>query len=1000
MAKKVKEFEKHVVVLGGGAAGIAAALALNDLGFKVSLIDKNSHLLGTFGQLDKQFPNDACGFCQLRSRVEPGVSELCLRRDLGAEGLDIYNLSTLWNVEKLKGERLKLYFNQEPAYIEPDLCVRCRKCEDVCPVDVPDEFNILGKRKAAYTLYPMAVPSTWVIDGESCTSCGECVKVCPTDCIDLAMQPREISLEADAVVIATGFALIDPSYLTELGVRFPNVVTSLELERILSGFGPTQGELKRPSDGSTPKKVAFVFCAGSRDRLHPYCSSACCMYGAKEARMLGDKYPDTEITIFYMDRRGYGKPYYSYMEDTLPQVCWIPCRPAKVEETEGNDLLVHYESEDGKFHKEEFDLVTLVVGQEGRADDFAKLFDLETNQGFIKIEAGSEIDTVNPRVFAIGSAGGPKDLPDSITEAQAAAGRIASLLGISKKSAVPSRSVEPFPKVGIVFDPVGDGGVGLDQDLIKTFFASKGIEAAFINYTETEKGLAELGNFIREKELDRLVVAGPAPNKAERILKQKVIEMGWHPAQLEYLDFREPVLWGYEDASKFNEAALTLALAHAEKLRLLSFDGAEPVQPFGRALIVGAGTAGLWAARQFADVGVSVTIIEKTEQPGGQASKLTRTLEGFEAKPFLDELIKEVKKSKKIELLTNATLDRIEGELGKFTCHLKRGDEELIRGAATILFATGAEEYQPKQDEFGWGLEGVISERDFAGRISKGETDNLKSVVMIQCVGSRNEEHPYCSRVCCRRSLTNAIALKERDPKIEVTILAQDVMSWGLSELYFLKARDLGVNFIRYEKDNPPTVSMRDGKLVVSVYDRLLDATVELSAGSVVLAKGIVASAPTILYNDKPLEFDEFGFFAEVNPKFRTVELEVDGMFAAGLAKGPKRLTESLTEASAAVAKALVFLRREKLAPKLYVARTNTRRCAFCGICIDACPNSARVMDDDLMSARVIEAICQGCGICAGACPSQAAHLLTLESDQAFRMIDVMLTQTERGIDE
>ena len=993
-----KEVEKHIVVLGGGAAGIAAALALNDLGFRVSLVEKQSHLLGTIGQLDKQFPNDACGFCQLRSRIEPGSSELCLRHDLGAEGLDIYNLSTLWNVEKLKSNRLKLYFNAEPAYIKPELCVRCRLCEDVCPVEVPDDFNLLGKRKAAYIRYPMAIPSTWVIDGSNCTRCGECVKVCPTDCIDLGMQPEEFSIEADAVVISTGFALIDPSYLTELGIRFPNVVTSLELERILSCFGPTQGELKRPSDGSTPDKIAFIFCAGSRDRLHPYCSSACCMYGAKEVRILKERYPDAEITIFYMDRRDFGKSYYSYMEET--DVRWVPCRPAKVEETANGNLLVHYESEDGKFHKEEFDLLTLVVGQEGRADDFAELFELETTEGFIKIKEGTEIETANPRVFAIGSAGGPKDLPDSITEAQAAAGRIASILGVPRTRNTPQKSVEPFPKVGVVFDPVGDGEAGLDQDLIKTFFASKGIETRFINYTETEQGLDDLEQFIKEKEVGRLVVAGPSPNKAERLLKGRVQKLGWHPAQLELLDFREHVIWGFEDQSRVNEAALSLALAHAEKLRLLSFEQTEPQLLIGRALVVGGGATGLWAAKHFADVGVSVTLIEKTEQPGGQASKLTRTLEGFEAKPFLDELIKKVKKSKKIELLTDTTLDRIEGEFGKFTCYLKRGEEELIRGAAIILFATGAEEYEPKDGEFGWGLEGVISERDFAGRISQGETENLKSVVMIQCVGSRNEEHPYCSRVCCRRALANAIALKEANPKVEVTILARDVMTWGLSEIYYLKARELGVNFIRYEKDSPPEVSQRDGKLVVSVYDRLLDATVELTANNVVLANGITASTPPIPYNDKPIAFDKYAFFAEVNPKFRPTELEADGLFAAGLAKGPKRLSEALTEASAAVAKALVFLRREKLEPKYYVARTNTRRCAFCGVCIDACPNSARVMDEELESARVIESICQGCGVCASACPSQAAHLLTLESDQAFRMIDVLLSQQERGVDE
>lgn len=991
-----KDSTKHVAILGGGAAGIASALALNDLGFHVSLVDKNSHLLGTIGQLDKQFPNDACGFCQLRSRVEPGVSELCLRRDLGGKNLDIYNLSTLWNVEEIKGNRFKLVFNQEPAYIIPDICVRCRKCEEVCPVEIPDEFNLLGKRKAVYTRYPMAIPSTWVIDGENCTRCGECVKVCPTNCIDLEMQPREISLEADAVVIATGFSPIDPSYLTELGIRFPNVLTSLELERILSGYGPTRGELKRPSDGMRPGKIALVFCAGSRDRVHPYCSAACCMYGAKEARMLREQYPDAEVTIFYMDRRGFGKSYYSYMEETLPSVRWIPCRPAEIEESSDSNLLVHYESEDGKFFKEEFDLVSLVVGQEGRADDFAKLFKVETNEGFIDIQKGSEINTANPRVFAIGSAGGPKDLPDSITEAQAAAGQIAALLNVPKNLSQPTKSVEPFPKVGVVFDPVGDGE-GLDKDAIKTFFSKRSIPAAFIDYTETENGLAELENFVRDNEIDRVVIAGPNPNKAERILKEKVIQMGWHPAQLEFVDFREPVLWGHDDPSCFNQTAITLAHAHAEKLRLLSFDAAQPVQPFGRALIVGAGACGMWAAKLLADTGVSVILIEKEEELGGNALKLATTLEGFEVQPFLARLIKDVQESDKIELMTSTTLASIEGELGKYSCSLGKQDEEIIRGASVVLFTTGAREYEPREGEFGHGLENVLGERDFAAMIARNEVSDLKSVVMIQCVGSRNEEHPYCSRVCCRRTLANAIALKEAHPQTEVTVIARDVMSWGLSELYYLKARDLGVNFIRYALDAPPRVSPGNGNLVVSVFDRLLDATVELAIDKVVLAHGIVASTQPIIYNGKPLDFDRFGFFAEVNPKFRTTELEVDGLFAAGLAKGPKRLSESLTEASAAAAKALVFLRSQKLAPKYYVARTNTRRCAYCGVCIDACPNRARVMDADIQSARVLESICQGCGICAGACPSQAAHLLNLESDQAFAMIDVMLSQSERG---
>ncbi len=992
-----KKFEKHVVVLGGGAAGIASALALNDLGFKVSLVDKGSHLLGTIGQLDKQFPNDACGFCQLKSRVEPGSAELCLRRDLGAEGLDIYNLSTLWSAENKPDGSLKLSFNQEPSFIKPELCVRCRKCEEVCPVEVPDEFNLLGTRKAAYTRYPMAVPSTWVIDQEACTRCGECVKACPTAAIDLDMKPIERTLEADAVVISTGFSLIDPSYLTEFGVRFPNVVTSLELERLLSNYGPTQGDLKRPSDGMTPKRVAFIFCVGSRDRVHPYCSAACCMYGAKEARLLKERYPSSEITIFFMDRRDFGKPYYSYMEEVPGDVRWVASRPAKVEETTGNNLLVRYESEEGKITKEEFDLVTLVVGQEGRGADIAGVFGLQTDQGFIKLNKGSDIATSNPRIFVVGSSGGPKDLPDSIAEAQAAAGRIASILGIGKAAVNGAKSVEDIPSVGIVFDTVAENAAFPDRDSIKTFFKEKGIETNFIEFTETPRGLDELEGFIKEKQLTRLVLAGPSPNKAERLVKERVMRLGWHPAQLEYLDFREPLIWGFSDKSKTQNVALTLALAHAEKLRLLSFDLREPVQPIGSAAIVGAGAAGLWAAKLLKESGIHVTLIEKTQKPGGHALNMARTLEGFDPKPFIKDLLDDVGKSPKIELLLNTDLVSVDGELGKFSLKLRRGEEEIVRGASVVFFTTGASEYEPQNSEFGWELEGVVGEKDFSQVLERDEAGALKSVVMIQCVGSRSQAHPYCSRVCCRRALSNAILLKEKDPRTEITIIARDVMSWGLSELYYTKAREMGVNFIRYNKDAPPEVSRNGEGLIVKVYDRLLDSTVELKTDRVVLARGIRPQFPRIFFNGNLLKPEVFGFFKEANPKFRPTELEMDGLFVAGLAKGPKQIPEALTEASAAVAKALVFLRREKLSPKFYIARTNERRCAYCGICIEACPNKARIMDDDLGTARVIESICQGCGLCASACPSEAAHLTTLESDQTFRMIDVLLTQNERG---
>lgn len=974
--------KKKIAIIGAGTAGITAAITLSDLGYKIYLICTCTHIGGTMPQLDKQFPNDACGFCQVHSRSETSVSELCLKRDLGFPNIGVLTNTKIMEVSP---DHKKLKIGRHPTYVDSDLCINCKKCEEVCPLETESEFNLFSKRKAIYTPYPFAIPNTYVIDDKLCNKCGECVKVCPTDAINLEEKIKEYELDVDGIIIAIGFTPVSPDELTEYGYRFENVITSLELERLLSKFGPTQGELIRPSDRRTPKRIALIHCVGSRDKKRPYCSSACCMYAIKEARWLKEEYPDSELSLFYMDLRDFGKGYYRYRKEIEDKVEFICSRPAKIEEIpETKDLLITYETEDGKLNTKEFDLVTLVIGQDASGrKGLANLFGLEEEYGFMKTHPLYEFK--GDGVFIAGSAANPKDLPDTVVETQAACGALVSSIGLPEVETKSPVKIEPFPEIGVILCICkGETEGKIAEERLKEYFEDRGIAFRVSDLLCTRKGVEEIPKFIEEKALQRLVVLGCAPYGVESLLKEKVKEVGWHPAQLELIPLREEVLWNLTNGEEIEGMTKKLTMAAVEKLKKLRYTPGESLLPKRRALVIGGGISGMEASLLFASSGIEVILVEKTNELGGHAPNLSVSLEGVKIKDYLEDLINKVTEDPKIEILKNSEVIGFKGWVGNYTAKIKTEEEEVEREAGVVIVATGAKEYEPK--EYGYGEFGeVITSKDLERLIDEGKIAGTKSVAMIQCVGSRNEDHPYCSRVCCRRAVKGALRLREKG--IEVVILVRDMMTYGLSELYYKDAREKGVVFIKFDEDKPPRVEK--GKVVV--YDKLLQTELELDPDWIVLSTGIVSDRNENLARILGVELDPDGFFKEANPKFRPTELTREGIFAIGMCKGPKRLPESISEAYAAVAKALAFLVRKEVPPRFYVSQTNKRRCSFCGMCVDICPNDARVLNEEERVAKVIEGVCQGCGLCASVCPSGAAYLVALKDNQVFSMIEELI---------
>ncbi len=900
--------KKTAIVVGSGIAGLNTAFSLVEKGYRVKIVEKSPYVGGKLRQLDFQFPNDACGMCQMYPLYDSGFCDMCIRRGIGHKDIEIYTLSEVVSVEGEEGN-LKVQIRTYPRGVN-ESCTSCGKCEEVCPEFRFSEFNYI-KTKAIYRDYPRNFPDLYTIDFNVCTKCGKCVGVCPENAINLNEKTKTETVEASYVFVAPGIKERDLGYLKEFGIGlYSNVIISTHFERLISGNHPQKGKLSRPSDGKTPKKIAFLQCIGSRDRENPLCSSICCMFALKEVRILKEYYPEAEPWVFYMDMRTCTKGGYRYFKDTDAK--FVNARPAKIEEDEDGNLILHFE-EEGKFRKETFDLVVLSVGTEVEVPDFVNA----------------------PGVYLLYDK--PLEIREAILRSYDAALKAQP---IEKNEDEFSYPLKDEYKVAVC-DTTGEYGQDTEE-VIK------------FRPLRNEDDVKDLLSKLEEEKVDLFVIIVRSRFVAERLLSRYV----------------NPLI--YEVVDREREEDLNFAVKRALlKLRYRIPPRYEAQKPQKNVLVVGAGPAGLSAALELAKKGVRVHVAEKKSQLGGEGIHVKRKMDGS-TEDLLEKLINDIKEMQ-VPVYTDTEFVGLRGVPGNYVATLKKGDKTINLGVSAVIIATGAGAYIPSEYHYGENPK-VITQREFEEKFENVES--LNRVVMIQCIGSRNDEFPVCSVVCCRDALKNAIFIKKKNPETEVYVLYRDMMAPGENETYFTEARKLGVVFVRYPDDSLPSMDINGDEIKVRVHDRTFDMDLEILADLVILSTGFRPLKENKNIAEKlGITLDRDGFFDTLNIKFNPIQTQNAGVFVAGTALAPMTMPDAARSGRAAASKVLDFLFNFGIHRRYRTSDTRERVCAGCGLCVEVCPFDARYIDEDEKVAKVLYDICQACGLCVAACPSGSAYL-------------------------
>jgi heterodisulfide reductase subunit A len=999
-----------VLVVGGGVAGIQASLDLADSGFKVYLVDQGPSIGGVMAQLDKTFPTNDCSMCILSPK-------------LVATGRHP-NITILTNAEVngLNGEagNFEVRLRKRSRYIIEDKCNGCGICAQECPIEAVDLFNEgLSKRSAIYVEYPQAVPLKYMIDREKCIGCGTCFEICKAGAIQYDQKDSETTLKVGSIILALGFEPFDARLKSEYGYgRFPNVVTSIEFERILSASGPYGGLVLRPSDGEIPKKIAFIQCVGSRDRQlgNNYCSAACCMYGMKEAVIAKEHTPSKlDCKIFFMDMRSYGKEFDSYYERAQGEwgIQFVRSRVAGVtEDPNTGNLMVHYvENENPK--TEEFDMVVLSIGMQPpkNVKQLAENLGIKLNKyNFCETEAFSPLETSKPGIFVCGAFSAPKDIPESVAQASGAAAKAMSIVASERGTQVTAKRYPPErdvsgeePRIGVFVCHCGIniGGVVNVPEVVEYAKTLPNVVYAEANvYTCSQDTQKLIRDKIEQNKLNRVIVASCTPRTHEPLFKETVQEAGLNPYLFEMTNIRDQCSWVHmHEPKEATEKAKDLVRSIVAKAKLLK-PLEKPlinVTPVG--LVIGGGVSGMTAALELANQGFEVHLVEKEKELGGHLRTIHYLLgEKSNPKEKLAALIKAVQENEKIQVYMDAEIVDVYGFVGNFKSKIRQHDgEEKEVEHGVVIVATGAVKYKPTEYLYGKDPN-VITQHELEEKIAQGEF-KAKNVLMIQCVGARNEERPNCSRTCCGQAIKNALKIKEISPKTEVYILYKDMRAYGFNEDHYREAATQGVLFINYEDERKPRVTNNDGKLHVTFWEPVIRQEIEVEPDLLVLSAATIPNPDNKhLAEMLKVPLTKEGYFLEAHIKLRPVDFATDGIFLCGLAHSPKYIDESISQACAAAARAITILSKNKLEMEGIVANVSEDLCSGCRICEYLCPYGAVEMEDKngRTVAHVINALCKGCGVCGTACPTKAICMGHFTTEEILAQLKAALVEIRK----
>ena len=873
-----------------------------------------------------------------------------------------------------------------------------------------------------------------------CSECMSCVFACGRNAIDHDDLQRTESLQVGALILAPGYQIYNAHLSEEYGLgRYPNVVTALQYERMLSASGPTKGHVERPSDGHKPKRIAFLQCVGSRDQSHDYCSSVCCMYAAKEAIMTveharaearsGNGNGQVSCQVFFMDTRAFSKGYEEYYRRAEGKygVKYTRCRLSDLKEDPlTHNIRVRYADPYQGIHEtieEEFDLLVLSVGMEisEPVKELGRNLGIELDPyGFCHTTLFNPLQTSRAGIFVAGPFREPKDIPETVMEASGAAANAARLLAPARNTLAQVRSypaerdiMADAPRVGVFVCHCGSNiGGFLDVPGVAEYARTlPGVAHAEDNlYTCSQDTIAHIIDQVKQLDLNRVVVASCTPLTHEPLFQDAIRQAGLNPHLFEMANIRNQCSWvhssDWEGATAKARSMVRMAVARARELQPLK---TSEVPVNHAALIIGGGIAGMTAALTLADQGFPVHLIEREEQLGGNLRNLRYFLPVTASPPFpfpspqeyLAETVTQVTRHPLIQVFTQAELVETGGFKGNFTSTIRQDEQNFQVGHGVILITTGGVEYKGR--EYGYGSHpGILTQLQFEDFLANqpAKISDIQSLVMIQCVGPGEK---YCSRLCCTTALKNALKLKELNPQAQITLLYRDIRTYGFKERLYTEARRVGVRFIHYDFDRKPIVrvSEQQPRIAVEVWEPLLGREITLEPDLLVLSTPVVPPrGARELASRLKLPVDMDGFFLEAHVKLRPVDFSADGVFMAGLAHYPKFLDEAIAQAQAAASRAANILSQESMLTNARVAVVDPLKCVGCLTCVRICPYDVpRVRGDSTGvgsiggAAYVEPAICHGCGTCAAECPAQAIQLMHYTDAQTLMKLDALFSR-------
>jgi heterodisulfide reductase subunit A len=1034
------------VVIGGGIAGMQASLDLASSGIKVYLVETKPSIGGVMAQLDKTFPTNDCAMCTMA----PRLVEISSHKNI--------DLISLAEVESVKGEagNFTVTVKKRPRYVNEKKCTGCGSCLAVCPVGkakaaedgkerkikpIPDEYNEgLSTRPAVSIPFPQAIPNKAFIDNRYCLyinggKCGNCKKACKADAIDFEQKEQIFELNVGAIMVTPGYELFDIGSKPEYGSgKFENVLTALKFERILSASGPYQGKVLRPSDKKVPKKLAFIQCVGSRDHERDYCSAVCCMYATKEALIAKEHLGDQlEIDILYMDIRAYGKGFDEYYQRAQKLgVNYIRCRvPAIEENPDTKNLIINYLSENDKKVTREYDMIILSTGllAPKSAQQISSTLGISLNEyNFCNTGSFSPVNSSREGIFVAGPFTEPKDIPETVIQASGAASKALSLLSSARGTLVKEKEY-PSEKditgqearIGVFICHCGKniGGVANVPEVVKYASTLPSVVHAEDNlYMCSSDAIDRIKQKIEEHHLNRVVVASCTPRTHEPLFKNTIREAGLNEYLFEMANIREHCTWAHmhepEAATKKAKGLVQMAVA---KSRLLEPLYRQFVPINQDCLVIGGGIAGMAAAKEVADQGFLVHLVEKEAQLGGNARQLHYLLDGANPQDYLNGLIKSVNNHENIRVHTGSPIESLSGSIGKFKTVINHdgAKQEFEHGA--IIVATGAIEHKPSEYMYGKNKR-VMTQLELEDKLANDPQFKApECVVMIQCVESRNNDRPYCSRICCASAVKNALKIKEKYPDAGVYVLYRDMRTFGFLEGYYTKARQQGIVFAIYDPERKPElIESKNGNLTVRYFDSTMQENIEIDSDYVVLSTPVTPRPENKeLASLLKVPLDQNKFFLEAHIKLRPVDFATDGIFLCGLAHYPKSIKDSIAQAGAAAAKAGTILSKKFIETEGAISVVNEAKCIGCGTCVTVCPYNAPALEEVTVTveeityktkkSRINPAACKGCGSCAAACPAGAITAQHFSSKEIGEVIDafdkgVRSISIEKGIVE